>query len=107
MTPRGNTSQAVSNHLSQIYNKMTPRGNTSQAVSNHPSQIYNNKDDAEGKHVSSCQQSSVTDLQQQITALVDTVAQLSVNMAIMNKKVDERVPTDQHIGGSPGRSLHQ
>ncbi len=65
------------------------------------------EDDAEGKHVSSCQQSSVTDLQQQITALVDTVAQLSANMATLNKKVDERVPTDQHIGGSPGRSLHQ
>ena len=79
---------------------MTMRGNTSQAVSNHPSQIYNNKYDAEGKHVSSCQQSSVTDLQQQITALVETVAQLSFNMATLNKKVDERVPTDQNIGGS-------
>ena len=58
------------------------------------------QDDAEGKHVSSCQQSYVTDLQQQITALVETVAQLSVNMATMNKKVDERVPTDQNIDGS-------
>ena len=58
------------------------------------------QDDAEGKHVSSCQQSSVTDLQQQITALVETVAQLSVNMATMNKKLDERVPTDQNIDGS-------
>ena len=58
------------------------------------------EDDAEGKHVSSCQQSSVTDLQQQITALVETVAQLSVNMATMNKKVDERMRSDQNIGGS-------
>ena len=57
-------------------------------------------DDAEGKHVSSWQQSSVTDLQQQITALVVTVAQLSVNMATLNTRVDERVPTDQNIGGS-------
>ena len=58
------------------------------------------EDDAERKQVSSSQQSSVTDLQQQITALVETVKQLSVNMATLNKKVDERVPTDQNIGGS-------
>ena len=58
------------------------------------------EDDAEEKQVASCQQSSVTDLQQQITTLVDTVAQLSVNMATLTDRVNERMPTDQNSGGS-------